>query len=331
MTKLALTVAAVPYDRVRPIADGRVAVEGCDVNFFPLEPEEMFHRAYHSQDFDVTELSASSHILTTARGDAPYVALPVPILRIFRHGAIYVRTDRGIERPQDLRGKTVGLPEYQMTAALWVRGLLADEYGVQAQDIRWRNGGLYEPGRSERTEIALPREIELKPIPETATLSSELAAGALDAVISPRPPRGFGAASKTIGPLFRDVRAAEEAYYAKTGLFPIMHFIAVRRTLLEQHPWLAASLFKAFCAAREAAREELRQVAALHPMTLPWIVDDLRRVEAAMGPEFGAYGLAPNRKEIDAMLRWSVEQGLSRQAPRIEDVFAKATLELSRI
>jgi 4,5-dihydroxyphthalate decarboxylase len=331
MTKLPLTIAAVPYDRVRPIIDGKVEVEGCEVNFFPLEPEEAFHRAFHSQDFDVTELSSSSHILTTARGDAPYIAVPVPILRIFRHGAVYVRADRGIERPEDLRGKTVGVPEYQMTAALWVRGFLADEYGVRAQDIRWRNGGLFEPGRMERTDIALPDDIELKPIPRHETLSGQFEAGALDALVSPRPPSGFGQGNNAIRYLFRDVRGAEEAYYKKTGLFPIMHLIAIRRSLVEKHPWLAVSVFKAFCQARDVARAELRQVAALHPMALPWIVDDLRRVSAVMGPDFGGYGLAQNRKEIDAMLRWSVEQGLSRQTPSLEDLIARSTFETSLV
>ena len=330
MAKLQLTIAAVPYDRVKPIADGRVQVEGCEVNFFPLEPEEIFHRAYHSQDFDVTELSASSHILTTARGEASYIALPVPILRAFRHGAIYVRADSGIERPEDLRGRLVGVPEYQMTAALWVRGFLADEYGIKSQEIRWRNGGIHQPGRSERTDIELPVDIELLPIPRNETLWSQLEAGALDAVISPRPPHRH-AGDKAVRHLFPDVRAAEEAYYTKTGLFPIMHFIAIRRTLVEQHSWLAVSVFKAFCNAREAARKELGEVAALHPMNLPWLPDDLRRVEQVMGSDFGAYGLEQNRKEIETMLRWSVEQGLSRQAPCLEDLIAPATFKISLI
>lgn len=311
--------------------DGRVAIEGCDVNFFPLEPEELFHRAYHSQDFDITELSLSSHILTTARGDNPYIAIPVPILRVFRHGAIYIRTDRGIERPEDLRGKMVGVPEYQMTAALWVRGLLADEYGVKAQDIRWRSGGLYEPGRAERTDIELPPDIDLRSIPSNESLSNQLASGALHAVIAPRPPHGFTPDTKKVGYLFKDVRAAEEAYYRKTGLFPIMHLIAIRRSLLDKHPWLAVSAFKAFCQSREMAREDARQVAPLHPFNLPWIIDDLRRVEAVMGTNFARYGLAENRKEIDAMLRWSVEQGLSRQPPKLEELIAPATFSLSLI
>ena len=136
-----------PYDRLNPIISGRVPIEGCDVNFFPLRPEELFPRVYQTQDFDVTELSASSHILTSLRGDADYVGIPAFVSRVFRHGDIYIRTDRGIRSPEDLRGKVVGVPEYQMTAALWIRGILSDEYGVKTSEIRWRNGGLQKPGR----------------------------------------------------------------------------------------------------------------------------------------------------------------------------------------
>ena len=165
MPKLQISFACCPYDRLNPIISGRVPVEGCDVNFFPLRPEELFPRVYQTQDFDVTELSASSHILTSLRGDADYLGIPAFVSRVFRHGDIYIRTDRGIGSPQDLRGKVVGVPEYQMTAALWIRGILSDEYGVKTSEICWRNGGLQNPGREERTPISLPPIIQLQPIP----------------------------------------------------------------------------------------------------------------------------------------------------------------------
>src|SRR5262245_2357719 len=149
---------------------GRVPIEGCEVNFFPLRPEELFPRVYQTQDFDVTELSASSHILTSLRGDASYLGIPAFVSRVFRHGDIYIRTDRGIRTPQDLRGRIVGVPEYQMTAALWIRGMLADEYGVKPADIRWRSGGLRMAGRREMLKLDLPKEIELKQIPADRTL-----------------------------------------------------------------------------------------------------------------------------------------------------------------
>ena len=330
MWKLSLTVACTAYDRVRPIMDGRVPIEGCDISFFPIEPEEAVHRAYSAQDFDITELSCSSHILTTAQGDAPYVAIPVPILQVFRHSSFYIRTDRGIKSPQDLRGKLIGVPEYQMTAALWGRGILADEYGVKSHEIRWRNGGLTQAGRNERTPIKLPSEFELKPIPEDKTLSEMLEMGELDALLSPRPPACFLKGAPNIVRLFSDVHAAERDYYRKTRMFPIMHFIAIRRKLVEAHPWLAASVFKSFMQARNIAMDELNHIGMLFVM-LPWLPEHVAQTKAVMGPNFWPYGFKAIRKEVEAMLRWSVEQGLSRRTPTVEEIFAPGTLDFARI
>src|SRR5215210_3245546 len=209
MPKLQISFASCPYDRLNPIINGRVPIEGCAVNFFPLRPEELFPRVYQTQDFDVTELSASSHILTSLRGDAMYLGIPAFVSRVFRHGDIYIRTDRGIRTPQDLRGKTVGVPEYQMTAALWIRGILSDEYGVKTSDIRWRNGGLQKPGRTERTPISLPKNIELQTIPPEKTLSGMLGDGKLDALITAVRPNCFSNKLPNVGRLFPEFRAVE--------------------------------------------------------------------------------------------------------------------------
>lgn len=329
MSKLTVSLAVAPYDRVQPLFTGRVQIEGCDVNYFPLEAEEVFARAYSSQDFDITELSSSSHILTSARGDAPYIGVPAFVSRVFRHSAYYIRTDRGIKTPQDLKGKTVGVPEYQMTAALWARGILSDEYGVKAQDIHWRNGGQEQPGRKERTPID-PPGIDLKSIPSDKTLSGLLEAGELDAIISARAPSCFTRGAPNIARMFPDFRKAEEAYFRKTGMFPIMHLIGIRKTLVEKHPWLPASVFKAFCQAREIALKELKDVGVLHAM-LPWMPDEVARTQAVMGPNFWPYGIEENRKDIEAMLRWSYEQGLSPRQAKMEDVFARGTFETSKL
>ena len=329
MAKLSLTMACAPYDRVMPIFDGRVPIEGCDVNYFPMDAEEVFARAYDNQPFDITELSCSSHILTTARGDAPYIGIPAFVSRVFRHSAYYIRTDRGIDKPEDLRGKTIGVPEYQMTAALWAKGILADEYGVKPQDIHWRNGGQEQPGRKERTPID-PPGIDLQPIPPDQTLSAMLASGELDAVISARAPSCFTKGMPNVGRLFPDFRPVEEAYFKKTGLFPIMHIIAVRRSLVEQHPWLAGSVFKAFLQAREIAHHQLREVGVLFSM-LPWLPDDVARVTSVMGPDFWPYGVEANRRDIECMARWSFEQGLSPRQARIDEIFAPGTLEVSKV
>ncbi len=155
MAKLELTIATWDYDRVRPLMDGRVKVEGCEINFIKVPPEECFHRAWYHQDFDVTEIGLSGYIIATSRGQglgglSPYVGIPVFLSRSFRASGIYIRTDRGIERPEDLRGKKIGIPEYQITAAVWSRGFLADEYGVKAQDVTWYQGGMDNPGRQDK-------------------------------------------------------------------------------------------------------------------------------------------------------------------------------------
>jgi 4,5-dihydroxyphthalate decarboxylase len=326
MAKLQITFASCPYDRLNPIIAGRVPIEGCEVNFFPLRPEELFPRVYHTQDFDVTELSASSHILTSLRGDADYVGIPAFVSRVFRHGDIYIRTDRGIRSPEDLRGRIVGVPEYQMTAALWIRGILSDEYGVKTSDIRWRNGGLQKPGRGERTAISLPDTIELETIGPDKTWSGMLADGEIDALITAVRPQCFSQGAPNVGRLFPDYRAAEEAYYRKTHMFPIMHLMGVRRSLAEAHPWLPGSILKACLQARSIALDEMHSTGMFYAM-LPWLSDDLARAEAVMGPNMWPYGATANRKELEAMLRWSHEQGLAPRHGKVEEIFAPGLTE----
>ncbi len=326
MSKLRISFACCPYDRLNPILTGRVQIEGCDCNFFPLKPEELFPRLYSTQDFDVTEISASSHILTTLRGDADYIGIPAFVSRLFRHGDIYVRTDRGIERPEDLRGKIVGVPEYQMTAALWIRGILSDEYGVKTSEIRWRNGGLQKPGRGERTPIKLPPSIELETIPADKSLSGMLASGEIDALITAIQPDCYARKAPNVDRLFPNYRSVEEDYYRKTGMFPIMHMMAVRRSLAEAHPWLAGNVLKACLQARTIAAEEMKSTGMFYSM-LPWLSDDLARAHAVMGPAMWPYGVTSNRKELEAMLRWSHEQGLSPRAGKLEELFAPGLCE----
>jgi 4,5-dihydroxyphthalate decarboxylase len=324
--KLQISFASCPYDRLNPLFTGRVPIEGCDVNFFPLRPEELFPRVYSTQDFDVTELSASSHILTSLRGDAQYVGIPAFVSRLFRHGDIYIRTDRGIRGPEDLRGKIVGVPEYQMTAALWIRGILSDEYGVKTSEIRWRSGGLQRPGRSERTAISLPSSIELQTIAADKALSPMLADGEIDALITAVRPQCFTDKAPNVGRLFPDYRAVEEAYYRKTGMFPIMHMMGVRRSLAEEHPWLPGSILKACLQARTIAREEMKSTGMFYAM-LPWLSDDLARAEAVMGANMWPYGVQSNRKDLEAMLRWSAEQGLAPRQGCVEEIFAPGLSE----
>ena len=326
MSKLAISVACAAYDRTWPLISGRVAIEGCDANFFPIDPSEAFVRAYRTQDFDVTELSASSHILTTARGDAPYIAVPAFVSRLFRHSSFYIRTDRGIRTAADLRGRKVGVTEYQMTAGLWARGLLSDDFGVRAQDIQWRSGGMDTPGLVERTPITLHGGIDLQPIPSDRTLSEMLLAGEIDAMIAARAPRPFLDGAPNIGRLWPDFRAAEEDYFRRTGLFPIMHLVGIRRSLVEQHPWLAPSVLKAFTQAKRIALDEMADV-GISRASLPWLPSNVAQAKAVMGPDIWPYGYPANRKAVDAMLRWSHEQGLSHRLVSPEELFAPGTLQ----
>lgn len=329
MSKLTVSLAVAPYDRTRALFDGRVAIDGCEVVASALEPEEMFFRAYRTGDFDITELSLSTHLLTTARGDAPYVGIPAFLSRSFRHASIVIRTDRGIRAPADLKGKTVGLPEYQQTANVWVRGMLKDEYGVEASDIKWRGGGMEETGRAERTPITLPPSIDLQRIPADRTLSQMLAAGELDAVMGPRPPSCFGKPGVPVARLFPDYRQAEEAYFKKARLFPIMHIVGIRKALHEQHPWLAANVYKAFARAKELALADLQHAGRLS-VTLPWVVAEYQATKALMGDDYWSYGIAANKRELEALGRYAVEQGLARQPVTPEQLFAPSTLELAR-
>src|SRR5437763_8343723 len=222
MSKLELSLAVGIYDRTFAIFDGRAPIEGCDVNPVPLLPEEAFHRAFKHREFDITEMPLSSHTVMTARGDAHYVGIPAFTSRVFRHSGIYIRTDRGIKRPEDLKGRVVGLPEYQQTANVWIRGILQDEHGVRASDIKWRSGGVEEPGRDERAPIKLPAEIDLQPIPRGRTLSDMLAAGEIDAMMTARAPSVFVRGAANVDRLFPDYVPVEEAYFRRTKIFPIM-------------------------------------------------------------------------------------------------------------
>jgi 4,5-dihydroxyphthalate decarboxylase len=328
-----LTLACWDYDRTRALLEGRVGVAGWRIDAKVQPPEETFPRAVADAPFDVSELSLSSYLMQVSRGEGAYIAIPAFVSRAFHHGAIYVRTKRGIETPKDLEGRLVGVPEYQMTMALWVRGILGDEYGVDFRKIRYRTGGANKPGRKERLALELPEDMDVAPIPEGSTLNELLLAGELDAVIAPTPPDGFTAGDKAVRRLFTDPAAEERAYYARTGLFPIMHVIGVRRTLADEHPGLAADLFRAFVEARNLAMREhdLTARSSANRMMLPWFADQWEATKDLMGDDFWPYGVAENRAELEAICRYSHEQNLGRKRLSVEALFAPETVELPGI
>lgn len=327
---LELSLSVCAYDRTAAIFDGRAPIEGCSIIAVANSPEESFHRAFKYQEFDITEISMSSYLLSLARNDSHYVAIPAFVSRLFRHSSIYIRTDRGIKTPADLKGKTLGLPEYQMTANVWVRGILQDEYGVRPRDIHWRRGGLEEPGREERARINLPPEIDLQAVPHDRSIADMLEKGEIDGLFSARAPSCYLRGAPNVDRLFPNYPEAEAAYYQKTKMFPIMHAIGIRRSLVEKYPWLAVNVYKAFVKAKALCMEELAEIGHLHA-TLPWPVYAYDHARKVMGNDYWSYGAQENKQALETLARYSHEQGLSvRQVP-FEEMFAAPTYDLTKI
>lgn len=330
MSKLQLSMSVGNYDRTQALFDGRVEIEGCDVTAVPLEPEEAFHRAFRYGEFDITEISMSSHMMTTARGDNLYIGIPAFLSRVFRQSGIYVRTDRGIDRPQDLKGKVIGVPEYQITANVWIRGILEEEYGVKPSDIQWRRGGIEEAGREERAPISLPPSIDLQQIPDDKTLAGMLQSGEIDGYIGARAPSCFLKGAPNVGRLFKNYIEDEKDYFRRTRIFPIMHMVGIRKSLVEKHPWLPVSVFKAFIKAKALAVKELDEICHL-AVTLPWMVHHHNEAKALMGEDYWPYGLDANRHVIDKFAQYHHGQGLSVRPVSPEELFARSALDLSKI
>lgn len=310
MQKLDLTLACGRYDRTQPLIDGRVQPNGVNLTFLPLSPGETFWRMLNHDEFDVSEMSLSSYTILRSEGDTRFIAIPVFPSRVFRHSAIYVRADSDIEQPEDLKGKRVGVGDYQMTAAVWVRGLLMHEYGVTPQDIVWVVG---KPIRS----IKPPDGVRLETIAADATLEEMLARGEIDALASVVIPEGLG---KTVRRLFRDSRKVEIAYYNKTRIFPIMHTVVLKSALYKEKPWLAVSMYHAFCRARDLAYRTMYDTNAL-TVSLPWVVDEVEASRAIFGPQIWDYSIEGSLPTLNALMDYLDEQGLSRRKMSLEELF----------
>ena len=328
MAKLNLSVAVRDYDRTRPLSDGLVQIDGVDPVFMALDPEEIFFRAFRSEDFDICECSLSSFTVKTAAGNNPYVGVPAFVSRMFRHTSIWVRTDR-IKEPKDLKGRKVGVPEYQLTANVWARAILEDDHGVKPSDIHWIRGGLEEAGRPEKIAITLPKDVRLEDAPEGRTLSSMLEAGEIDGFIGPRVPSCFGR-HRQVGWLFADPVAAAKDYYKRTGIFPIMHIVGVRRELAEEHPWLPGAVLKAFERSKAIALEKLADTSSTK-VTLPFVEERLLEARQLMGEDFWSYGVAANRKTLEVFLRHHHAQGLSPRLVTVEEMFHPGTRETFKL
>ncbi len=329
MAPLRLTLACGPYDRTRALADGRVPVEGTDLRYIALDPEEIFFRMLGHGEFDASELSLSSYLLTHLAGGptggtaSPLIAIPVFPSRSFRHSGVYVRDGSDVTRPEDLAGRTVGVAEYQLTANVWIRGILQEYHGVPARSVRYRTGGLNQPGRQEKIPLDLPPDIDIAPIPPGQTLADLLARGEIDAIYSPRAP--IAPAGARLRRLFTDSRRAEQDYYRASGVFPVMHVVVLQRRLYEANRWLAQSLMKAFEKAKGLAYADLQRTAAL-AVTLPWVREEYEASVELLGPDYWSYGLAPNQAVLETFIRYADEQGMITRRPDPAELFAPETL-----
>lgn len=325
--RVPLTLACWDYDRTAALASGEVRPDGVELTYLNLPVEETFFRMLRHREFDAAEMSLSSYVLSLDDpAGPPFVAIPVFPSRAFRHNGIYVNSASGITSPGDLRGRTVGLAEYQLTANVWIRGILAEHYGVPAESVRYRTGGQHQPGRVAKVAHDVPPGIDIAPIPPDRTLADMLVTGEIDALYTPRTPLPFAQGRPEVRRLFPDVRAEEERYYRQTGIFPVMHVVVLRRDVYEPRPWLAQSLFKAFEEARRLAEARLAETAASRDM-LPWLYAEAERTRDLMGPSWWSYGLAGNAEGLAAFLRYSREQGLARRAFEPDGLFAPETLE----
>lgn len=314
------------YDRMAPIMDGRVRPQGIDLNFLNMPVEETFFRMLRNQEFEASELSLSSYVVSLHKPERPFVAIPVFPSRFFRHSSIYVNADSGIDRPEDLVGKRVGCPEYQMTAPVWIRGILSDDFGVTVDSVTYYTGGEEEPNRSEKLKLDLPDNIKVVPIGPDKTLSQMLHDGEIDALYTARKPSTYSGPNGKVRRLFENFPEVEKAYFARTGIFPIMHTVGIRRADYEADPWICQSLLKAFSEAKDITMQSLSETAALKAM-LPWAAAHFEEAQATLGPDYWPYGFDRNRETIATFLRYSHEQGLSPRILEPEEIFAKETLE----
>jgi len=317
MSRLSLSFAAWEYDRTRPLLSGEIRPEGIDLHGIPLPPEETFWRQLKHGEFDVSELSLAQFTSAVSRGDDRFLALPVFLSRTFRHSCIFINTRAGIREPRDLTGKRVGAPEYGMTALVYIRGMLQHEYGVAPESLRWFTA------RDERRKVAipLPPTIRIEPIDPSRTLDEMLEAGEIDALFTARMPGSILRGSPHVARLFPDYVETERRYYEKTKIFPIMHTVVVRRTILDRHPWVARSLFKAFADAKARCLADLVESAAL-TVTLPWVIAEMERTQRIMGPDPWPYGIEANLPTLEALVAYLYEQHLSARRVQIEELFA---------
>jgi 4,5-dihydroxyphthalate decarboxylase len=327
--RLHLTLATSDYDHVRDLANGVVRPEGIVLTALTLPVEEIFYRFIHHLEWDVSEVSFAKYIALASQGSPPMVAIPVFPSRVFRHSAIYVRSDRAIAAPKDLQGRTVGIPEWAQTAGVYARGILAQEYGIDLTTIRWVQAGMNQAGREEKVALKLPAGIRYESRSD-ASLSELLLAGEIDAAITARTPDAFLQGGGKVVRLFPEYRAEEARFHTRTGVFPIMHVVAMRRAVFERYPWAAMNLLRAFDEAKRRSVERVADITASR-FPLPWTA----ALAAELGATFGAdpfpYGLDANRTTLDAFCRYAHDQGVTARRMTPDELFPPEVHKTARV
>ena len=319
MSKLRLTFACGPYDRTLALRDGTIQPEGIELNYIASQPPDIFWRMLQFKEFEISEMSLSNHATLVSTGEAPFIALPVFPSRVFRHGYIFVNPDKGIRSPADLKGKRGGVPEYTMTAAVYARGMLEHEYGVKPSDVEWVQG------RADRLGRKLPGDVRLAMAPKGVELGDMLERGEIDFMMCANNPLAFRRGSPKVKRLFPNYAEVEKDYYRRTKIYPIMHTVVIRRDVYERDPWVAMSMYKALCKAKEHAYALLADMGS-PKVCSAWLQPLLEEERAIIGPDWFPYGIEPNRPTIDALLQYVHEHGLSDRRVKLEELFAPSTL-----
>jgi 4,5-dihydroxyphthalate decarboxylase len=331
--RLKLKIAGYQYDRVEGLINGKVKVEGCDAEFEVSRIGDMNRHVFDGpRTREVTEIGLSPYMLAFANeGFREYTLIPVFPLRLFRHKSTFIRTDRGIEKPEDLRGKKIATPGYSSTSLTWIRGIMQHEYGVKPTEIEWvvssKDSSASGSGGPSKQENVLPKGISVAKGPKGKDESDLLVDGDVDALFHAAEPQAYIDGHPKVGRLFPDYRKTERAYFAKTGIFPIMHAVAIRKSAVEAHPWLPKAVFDAYSQAKQLTYKHLQE-AAWFKDSLPWIGQEVEETRQLMGDNFYSYGIESNRKTLDALFHYSHEQGLASRKLRVEELFERSTLEL---
>ena len=327
---LPITVAGYTYDRLQPLVDGRVTIEGCSLTYQKGGISDLNNHVFQGpQTIEVTEIGLNPYMLAFANdGFRGYSLLPIFPLRTFRHKSIFIRTDRGIDRPEDLRGRRIATPGYSSTSLTWIRGVLADEYGVTPEDVEWvvtSKAVDATAGETSKQEKMVPEGLTIQQGPPGKDESDLLVSGEVDAVFHASEPRAFVERNPIVGRLFPDNRSVERAYFAKTGIFPIMHAVAVRDDVIEANPWFPEAVFNAYSKAKQLNQKMLQNL-GWAMVSLPWAGAELEETRELMGDNYWPYGIEANRTTLETLFRYSHDQGLASRKLTIEELFHPASL-----